>query len=192
MVIKRSQIYGMSNDPYSQQQGAPYSGQPYGLQSPHRYPLGMPSRGQMGMGGMQYPQQQVGGALFLPHDAYTLSDVTAEVVWSLSATCSITSTLWTKDTDVVRPHGTCGQGGWFGFPEASYKNNRQFFFSVALLLLETDFCSTDDDQVFRVRVVSQMFHSCSTIPLIPPEIDPVRLILVSGPQSILWLLKNRL
>lgn len=80
MVIKRSQIYGMSNDPYSQQQGAPYSGQPYGLQSPHRYPLGMPSRGQMGMGGMQYPQQQVGGALFLPHDAYTLSDVTAEVV----------------------------------------------------------------------------------------------------------------
>lgn len=63
MAMKRSQLYGMSNNLYSQQQGAPYSGQPYGSPSPHRYPMGMPSRGQMGMGGMQYPQQQVGGAL---------------------------------------------------------------------------------------------------------------------------------
>lgn len=63
MAMKRSQLYGMSNNPYSQQQGAPYSAQPYGSPSPHRYPMGMPSRGQMGMGGMQYPQQQVGCAL---------------------------------------------------------------------------------------------------------------------------------
>ncbi|KAF1377042.1 hypothetical protein PFLUV_G00217770 [Perca fluviatilis] len=58
MGMKRSQLYGMSSHPYAQQQGAPYSGQPYGAPSPHRYPMGMPSRGQMGMGGMQYPQQQ--------------------------------------------------------------------------------------------------------------------------------------
>ncbi|XP_072218138.1 AT-rich interactive domain-containing protein 1B isoform X2 [Leuresthes tenuis] len=60
MAMKRSQLYGMSNNPYSQQQGAPYPGQPYGSPSPHRYPMGMPSRGQMGMAGMQYPQQQMG------------------------------------------------------------------------------------------------------------------------------------
>ncbi|XP_032399666.1 AT-rich interactive domain-containing protein 1B isoform X1 [Etheostoma spectabile] len=60
MGMKRSQLYGMSNNPYSQQQGASYSGQPYSAPSPHRYPMGMPSRGQMGMGGMQYPQQQMG------------------------------------------------------------------------------------------------------------------------------------
>lgn len=63
MAMKRSQLYGMSNNPYSQQQGAPYSGQPYGSPSAHRYPMGMPGRGQLGMPGMQYPQQQVGGAL---------------------------------------------------------------------------------------------------------------------------------
>lgn len=71
MAMKRSQLYGMSNNPYSQQQqqGAPYPGQPYGSPSPHRYPIGMPGRGQMGMGGMQYPQQQVGDALaaFVSH-----------------------------------------------------------------------------------------------------------------------------
>ncbi|XP_074541825.1 AT-rich interactive domain-containing protein 1B isoform X1 [Halichoeres trimaculatus] len=62
MAMKRSQLYGMSSNPYSQQQqqGAPYSGQPYGAPSPHRYPMGMSGRGQMGMGGMQYPQQQIG------------------------------------------------------------------------------------------------------------------------------------
>lgn len=59
--MKRSQLYGMGNSPYSQQQGAPYPGQPYSSPSAHRYPMGMSGRGQMGMGGMQYPQQQVGG-----------------------------------------------------------------------------------------------------------------------------------
>ncbi|XP_056150037.1 AT-rich interactive domain-containing protein 1B [Lampris incognitus] len=57
MAMKRSQLYGMSSNPYSQQQGAPYHGQPYGSPSAHRYPMVMPSRGQMTMGGMQYPQQ---------------------------------------------------------------------------------------------------------------------------------------
>uniref|UniRef100_A0A672ZJ68 AT rich interactive domain 1B (SWI1-like) n=1 Tax=Sphaeramia orbicularis TaxID=375764 RepID=A0A672ZJ68_9TELE len=68
MVMKRSQLYGMGANPYSQQQqqGAPYPGQPYGGPSPHRYPLGLGSRGQIGMGGMQYPQQQVGGAAQQP------------------------------------------------------------------------------------------------------------------------------
>uniref|UniRef100_A0A3Q1B212 ARID domain-containing protein n=1 Tax=Amphiprion ocellaris TaxID=80972 RepID=A0A3Q1B212_AMPOC len=65
MAMKRSQLYGMSSNPYSQQQGAPYPGQPYGSPSPHRYPMGMPGRGQMGMGGMQYPQQQE-----VPQEAY--------------------------------------------------------------------------------------------------------------------------
>uniref|UniRef100_A0A4W6ELP9 AT-rich interactive domain 1B n=1 Tax=Lates calcarifer TaxID=8187 RepID=A0A4W6ELP9_LATCA len=67
MAMKRSQLYGMSNNPYSQQQqhGAPYPGQPYGTPSPHRYPMGMPGRGQMGLGGMQYPQQQE-----VPQEAY--------------------------------------------------------------------------------------------------------------------------
>ncbi|PWA14349.1 hypothetical protein CCH79_00018489 [Gambusia affinis] len=41
MVMKRSQLYGMSNSPYSQQQGAPYPGQPYSSPSPHRYPMGI-------------------------------------------------------------------------------------------------------------------------------------------------------
>ncbi|XP_062293015.1 AT-rich interactive domain-containing protein 1B isoform X2 [Scomber scombrus] len=60
MAMKRSQLYAMSNNPYSQQQAAPYPGQPYGSPSPHRYPMGMPGRGQMALGGMQYPQQQMG------------------------------------------------------------------------------------------------------------------------------------
>ncbi|XP_038823939.1 AT-rich interactive domain-containing protein 1B-like isoform X2 [Salvelinus namaycush] len=61
MAMKRSQLYGMGNNPYSQQQqggGGFYPGQPYRSPSPHRYPMGMPGRGQMGMSGMQYPQQQ--------------------------------------------------------------------------------------------------------------------------------------
>ncbi|XP_068198736.1 AT-rich interactive domain-containing protein 1B-like isoform X2 [Antennarius striatus] len=58
MALKRSQLYGMSSSPYAQQ-GAPYSTQLYGSPPPHRYPMGLPSRGQMPMGGLQYPQQQV-------------------------------------------------------------------------------------------------------------------------------------
>ncbi|KAJ8008873.1 hypothetical protein DPEC_G00082960 [Dallia pectoralis] len=61
MAMKRTQLYAMGNNPYSQQQqggGGSYPGQPYGSPSPHRYPMGMPGRGQMGMSGMQYPQQQ--------------------------------------------------------------------------------------------------------------------------------------
>ncbi|XP_071018846.1 AT-rich interactive domain-containing protein 1B-like isoform X2 [Oncorhynchus clarkii lewisi] len=61
MAMKRSQLYGMGNNPYSQQQqggGGSYPGQPYGSPFPHRYPMGMPGRGQMGMSGMHYPQQQ--------------------------------------------------------------------------------------------------------------------------------------
>uniref|UniRef100_A0A8C7PHD9 AT-rich interactive domain 1B n=1 Tax=Oncorhynchus mykiss TaxID=8022 RepID=A0A8C7PHD9_ONCMY len=61
MAMKRSQLYGMGNNPYSQQQqggGGSYPGQPYGSPSPHRYPMGMHGRGQVGMSGMQYPQQQ--------------------------------------------------------------------------------------------------------------------------------------
>ncbi|KAG7465851.1 hypothetical protein MATL_G00158120 [Megalops atlanticus] len=60
MAMKRSQLYGIGNNPYSQQQqqGGPYPNQPYGSPAPHRYPMGMQGRGQVGMGGMQYPQQQ--------------------------------------------------------------------------------------------------------------------------------------
>ncbi|MED6274711.1 hypothetical protein CHARACLAT_019230, partial [Characodon lateralis] len=58
MAMKRSQLYGMGNSPYSQQQGAPYPGQPYSSPSPQRYPMGMSGRGQMGMGRIHYPQQQ--------------------------------------------------------------------------------------------------------------------------------------
>uniref|UniRef100_A0A671L2E2 AT-rich interactive domain-containing protein 1B-like n=1 Tax=Sinocyclocheilus anshuiensis TaxID=1608454 RepID=A0A671L2E2_9TELE len=57
MAMKRSQMYGMGNSPYSQPAGT-YPGQPYGSPTPHRYPMGMQGRGQVGMGGMQYPQQQ--------------------------------------------------------------------------------------------------------------------------------------
>uniref|UniRef100_A0A8C7MXJ8 AT-rich interactive domain 1B n=1 Tax=Oncorhynchus kisutch TaxID=8019 RepID=A0A8C7MXJ8_ONCKI len=63
MAMKRSQLYGIGNNPYSQQQqggGGSYPGQPYGSPSPHRYPMGMHGRGQVGMSGMQYPQQQQG------------------------------------------------------------------------------------------------------------------------------------
>ncbi|MEQ2217472.1 hypothetical protein XENOCAPTIV_011464 [Xenoophorus captivus] len=60
MAMKRSQLYGMGNSPYSQQQGAPYPGQPYSSPSPQRYPMGMSGRGQMGMGRIHYPQQQMG------------------------------------------------------------------------------------------------------------------------------------
>uniref|UniRef100_A0A8C8C1W0 ARID domain-containing protein n=1 Tax=Oncorhynchus tshawytscha TaxID=74940 RepID=A0A8C8C1W0_ONCTS len=60
MAMKRSHLYGMGNNPYSQQQqGGPYPSQPYGSPATHRYPMGMQGRGQAGMGGMQYPQQQV-------------------------------------------------------------------------------------------------------------------------------------
>ncbi|KAM9840693.1 AT-rich interactive domain-containing protein 1B-like isoform 2-T2 [Aulostomus maculatus] len=55
MAMKHSQLYSMSNHPYNQQQGALYPGQPY-----DRYAMGLSSRGQMGMVGMQYPQQQYG------------------------------------------------------------------------------------------------------------------------------------
>jgi len=58
MAMKRSQLYAVSNHPYSQQQGAPYPGQPYGSPLLHRYPMGMSGRGYMtAMGGMQYPPQ---------------------------------------------------------------------------------------------------------------------------------------
>ncbi|XP_078132863.1 AT-rich interactive domain-containing protein 1B-like isoform X3 [Sander vitreus] len=63
MAIKRSQLYSMGNNPYSTPQqpgGGPYPpSQPYTSPPPHRYPMSMQGRGQMGMGGMQYPQQQV-------------------------------------------------------------------------------------------------------------------------------------
>ncbi|XP_055086971.1 AT-rich interactive domain-containing protein 1B isoform X2 [Periophthalmus magnuspinnatus] len=63
MAMKRSQLYGMPNNPYSappQPGGGPYPpNQPYTSPPPHRYPMSMQGRGQMGMGGMQYPQQQV-------------------------------------------------------------------------------------------------------------------------------------
>lgn len=62
MAMKRSQLYGMSSSPYPQQQGAPYPGQPYGSTFPHRYQMGMSGRGPTGMGGRQFPQQQVGNA----------------------------------------------------------------------------------------------------------------------------------
>ncbi|KAK7150723.1 hypothetical protein R3I93_011855 [Phoxinus phoxinus] len=58
MAMKRSQMYGMGNSPYSQPGGS-YPGQPYASPTPHRYPMGMQGRGQVGMGGMQYPQQQM-------------------------------------------------------------------------------------------------------------------------------------
>uniref|UniRef100_A0A8D3A4Z6 ARID domain-containing protein n=1 Tax=Scophthalmus maximus TaxID=52904 RepID=A0A8D3A4Z6_SCOMX len=62
MAMKRSQLYGMANNPYSTPQqpgGGPYPpSQPYTSPPPHRYPMGMQGRSQMGMGGMQYPQQQ--------------------------------------------------------------------------------------------------------------------------------------
>ncbi|XP_041828466.1 AT-rich interactive domain-containing protein 1B-like isoform X3 [Melanotaenia boesemani] len=63
MAMKRSQLYGMANNPYSTPQqpgGGPYPpSQPYTLPPPHRYPMSIQGRSQMGMGGMQYPQQQV-------------------------------------------------------------------------------------------------------------------------------------
>ena len=63
MAMKRSQLYGMANNPYSTPQqpgGGPYPpSQPYTSPPPHRYPMSMQGRSQMGMGGIQYPQQQV-------------------------------------------------------------------------------------------------------------------------------------
>ncbi|XP_034713991.1 AT-rich interactive domain-containing protein 1B-like isoform X2 [Etheostoma cragini] len=62
MTMKRSQLYSMANNPYSTPQqpgGGPYPpSQPYTSPPPHRYPMSMQGRGQIGMGGMQYPQQQ--------------------------------------------------------------------------------------------------------------------------------------
>ncbi|XP_034015252.1 AT-rich interactive domain-containing protein 1B [Thalassophryne amazonica] len=62
MAVKRSQLYGMANNPYSGPQhsgGGPYPpSQPYTSPPPHRYPMSMQGRGQMGLGGLQYPQQQ--------------------------------------------------------------------------------------------------------------------------------------
>ncbi|KAL4624053.1 AT-rich interactive domain-containing protein 1B [Arapaima gigas] len=64
MAMKRSQLYGMGGSPFSQQQqqqqqGGPYPSQPYGSPPPpHRYQIGIQGRSQVGMAGMQYPQQQ--------------------------------------------------------------------------------------------------------------------------------------
>ncbi|KAK1894655.1 AT-rich interactive domain containing protein 1A [Dissostichus eleginoides] len=61
MAMKRSQLYSMANNAYSSQQqgGGPYPpNQPYTSPPPHRYPMSMQGRPQMGMAGMQYPQQQ--------------------------------------------------------------------------------------------------------------------------------------
>nr|XP_005895947.1 PREDICTED: AT-rich interactive domain-containing protein 1A isoform X3 [Bos mutus] len=60
----RPQPYGGTN-PYSQQQGPPsgpqqghgYPGQPYGSQTPQRYPMTMQGRAQSTMGGLSYAQQ---------------------------------------------------------------------------------------------------------------------------------------
>lgn len=60
----RPQPYGGTN-PYSQQQGPPsgpqqghgYPGQPYGSQTPQRYPMTMQSRAQSAMGSLSYAQQ---------------------------------------------------------------------------------------------------------------------------------------
>ncbi|KAG8506736.1 AT-rich interactive domain-containing protein 1A [Galemys pyrenaicus] len=60
----RPQPYGGTN-PYSQQQGPPsgpqqghgYPGQPYGSQTPQRYPMTMQGRAQTTMGGLSYSQQ---------------------------------------------------------------------------------------------------------------------------------------
>ncbi|ELK02095.1 AT-rich interactive domain-containing protein 1A isoform X2 [Pteropus alecto] len=60
----RPQPYGGTN-PYSQQQGPPsgpqqghgYPGQPYGSQTPQRYPMTMQGRAQNTMGGLSYAQQ---------------------------------------------------------------------------------------------------------------------------------------
>ncbi|XP_032880949.1 AT-rich interactive domain-containing protein 1B isoform X6 [Amblyraja radiata] len=62
MGMKRPQLYGMNNNPYSQQQqqqSGSYPAQPYGPPTPQRYPMTMQSRNQSNMGGMQYPQQQM-------------------------------------------------------------------------------------------------------------------------------------
>ncbi|XP_048831208.1 AT-rich interactive domain-containing protein 1B-like isoform X2 [Brienomyrus brachyistius] len=69
IAMKRSQLYGMGGNPYSQQQppqqqqqqqqAGAYPSQSYGTPGPHRYPMGMQGRGQVGMVGMQYPQQQM-------------------------------------------------------------------------------------------------------------------------------------
>lgn len=60
----RPQPYG-GNNPYTQQQGPQagpqqghgYPGQPYGPQTPQRYPMGMQSRTQSTMGSISYAQQ---------------------------------------------------------------------------------------------------------------------------------------
>ncbi|KAG8013597.1 hypothetical protein GBF38_022050, partial [Nibea albiflora] len=69
MAMKRSQLYSMANNPYSTPQqpgGGPYPpSQTYPSPPPHRYPMSMQGRGQMGMGGMQYPQQQPEGSISL-------------------------------------------------------------------------------------------------------------------------------
>ncbi|XP_061598814.1 AT-rich interactive domain-containing protein 1B isoform X3 [Cololabis saira] len=63
MAMKRSQLYGMASNPYStppQAGGGHYpSNQPYTSPPPHRYSMNMQGRSQMGLGSMQYPQQQV-------------------------------------------------------------------------------------------------------------------------------------
>jgi hypothetical protein len=66
MVMKRPQLYGMGSNTHSQQQqSSPYPGGSYGPPGTQRYPLGMQGRAPGALGGMQYPQQQV-GASFSP------------------------------------------------------------------------------------------------------------------------------
>ncbi|XP_030643227.1 AT-rich interactive domain-containing protein 1B-like [Chanos chanos] len=57
MATKRSQVYGSGNNPYSQQ-SVPYPSQLYGSRTSPRYPMKTQGRGQLGMDGMPYFQQQ--------------------------------------------------------------------------------------------------------------------------------------
>lgn len=67
MVMKRPQLYGMGTHPHSQpQQSSPYPGGSYGPPGAQRYPLSMQGRAPGALGGMQYPQQQVGASFSLP------------------------------------------------------------------------------------------------------------------------------
>ncbi|XP_041669110.1 AT-rich interactive domain-containing protein 1B-like isoform X5 [Cheilinus undulatus] len=113
MAMKRSQLYNMANNPYSTPQqpgGGPYpSSQTYTSPASHRYPMGMQGRGQMGMSGMQYPQQQKG-----THPQLSGLDLHGDLILANPRT-------------QVAPYGQQGMGGYSQQQQAGQQGTPPYF-----------------------------------------------------------------
>lgn len=134
MAMKRSQLYGLANNPYSSPQqpgGGPYPpSQPYSSPPPHRYPMTMQGRSQMAMGAMQYAQPQVrlgsvGSRETALVDAFTLPG-------------------GSQNTLLIRFHASNLCWTSYSHPTPSYLMMSHLFMSQRTLVASTRVCTHDD------------------------------------------------